>query len=190
MTLPSGITSAFIKPTATIIAPGLFTLYSYLAAVGFYRHGLWEAVVSPKATVAAILLVGAIGVGMIIENFGSRIELKLDKKINTENDHIGQWYDYLACVDNGLVGFKYISTIVVRLKFELAMAVSSILVIPPLFLVMTKEKWECWALFLVVALLIATAGYAIFEAKSSIKLLANTRGEILKRLRNDDNPAT
>jgi hypothetical protein len=179
MNLPSGISSVAIKPIATIIAPGMMVLYPYLIVLGHYNGNLWTAVAEPNASIGLLILIAAIAIGMVIENIGSRIEVSWDNEPNSDES----WYGYLAYIGKEPIGFRYISTIVVRLKFELATLVSSIAVIPSIIWLAALNRFSaCWQCCLIISLLVGFAFYFGFEARTSARLLAKTRKKIMERL--------
>src|SRR5207245_3973826 len=68
-------------------------------------------------------VITVIAIGLILENLGGRIEAVWDKFINRNNNgHKDKLEAYLRLkVESEFVGQRYLRTVLVRMKFELAM---------------------------------------------------------------------
>lgn len=183
MQLPSGLQSSILKPVGTIIGPGgiALTLLLYPAAVT--NDGVGSFIRANSGLFGFYALVACVILGYFIENLGSRVEDFIFVKTGGKGQ-LGEWYDYLATKANEeTVGFRYISTIVVRLKIELALFVLTILSFPAYAIYHFCLELEFpYLIFSVVSLVLSLlSGY---ESYSSVKLLNRTRTEILKRMKN------
>ncbi len=81
------------------------------------------------AIAATVLVMGSVLGGFILENIGSWLEFLFDKlrSLKTNSTHEADWERYLRTAFHvEPVGQNYIRTILIRFKFELAMAVACI----------------------------------------------------------------
>lgn len=60
--------------------------------------------------------------GLILENWGSRLETLWDRCLSKNGDHRQTWDAYLSLkLKDEIVGQRYLRTVLLRMKFELAM---------------------------------------------------------------------
>jgi hypothetical protein len=179
------ITAAFqsevFHPIATLVAPGFFSLST--VAVGVWlRHPTIQKVAEAHpglATAVAVLVV--LTAGLITEDLGARLEHYFDEGLEKEDgymQHEEQWYDYLRIAfDKEPVGHRYLKTLVLRLKFELGMAVASFFFAGGALYIPTLWRWR---VVMVGVALLALLFFA-YEAKSSNRTLSDLRRELLKK---------
>jgi len=114
------------RPFATLVVPGAIGLtpWSVLAyCASPIGRDIWQ--VHPIATGMG-LFVGSLGAGFVFENLGARIELWLDRWIvRSRPDHLAIWQRYLLLtLQPEPIGQRYLRTILLRFKFELAILAS------------------------------------------------------------------
>jgi hypothetical protein len=119
--------------------------------------------------------------GLITEDVGSRIESLLDRrlaKIPGFERHREDWFDYLRLAFKvEPVGHRYLRTLVLRLKFELGMAVASLPCAVGAFWLNCSVPWRTG----IFALAVGAGLYFFAEAKSSNRALSELRREILEK---------
>lgn len=164
--------------------PGLVAAFPYPFLAVHYYPAL-HSFAKSHATLALFLgFLLAIGLGLLAQEFGSRIESEIiDKKLESDDpNHIETWFLYLRTkLPQDLVARGYIHDQVLFLRFELNMP-------PALFICWIGFAW----LYLVgstislygITAITGTAGlaigYLIHEASVTAKNLARVRKEVLK----------
>jgi len=118
MRLPEQFDARFVRVLAALIAPGAVALVPWLLVAGkaYPEFSLW--LFAGDTLSIATLVVWIFCTGMVLENFGSRLELRLDREHDIDQK---AWESYLQQKKDELVGHGYISSLVTRLKFELGM---------------------------------------------------------------------
>ncbi|MDZ7618850.1 MAG: hypothetical protein U1E05_17740 [Patescibacteria group bacterium] len=180
----SGLKGELFRPLATVMVPGVVAAAPFVAIACERFPSLKHLLDSPVA-VSAIVLFGGITAGMLIEDFGSTLEVWLWKLFSRSKEHDEDWKRYLQLkTKDEIVGQRYLRTINLRLKFELAM-------VPSLICLTIGSNWYnhlygnvpspqmFWA---TVALSIICV-YLLIEANSSIVVLADTRKLIIAACR-------
>jgi hypothetical protein len=177
------ITAAFqsevFKSIATVFVPGSFSL-STLSMALWQRHPAIQKTAEAHpglATTVAVLVV--LTCGLITEDLGARLEQRFDRRLKEQpgyENHYEQWFDYLRIAfEKEPVGHRYLKDLVLRLKFELGMAVASFW--SAVFAPCLEMSW-CWrALIAGVVLLMAL--FFAHEAKCSNRTLSDLRRELL-----------
>jgi hypothetical protein len=179
------ITAAFqsevFHPMATLVVPGFFAL-STLAIGVWQRHAAIQMVAEAHpglATTVAVLVV--LTFGLITEDLGARLEEQFDERLKREPDytqHEEQWYEYLRIAfEKEPVGHRYLKTLVLRLKFELGMAVASFLFAGGALYLQTLWRWR----FVTLGVALLALLFFACEAKSSNRTLSKLRRELLKK---------
>lgn len=134
---------------------------------------------------ALCLLLVMLLVGIVIEDLGIHIESWFDQfaERSSNGEHMRNWYDYLrtAYVADP-VGRRYIRTVVLRLKFEFGVSLATTLAaVGILWLIWLGVS--CRLLLPFLAISVVFAGFELFEAYTTHKLLAATRKEMLKEIK-------
>jgi len=176
MRIPEQFDSRFVRIIAGIIAPGALTLIPWLLVADEKYPAVGEWLFRNEVLSSAALLLLVFSIGMVCENIGSHVELHFDKKHKSQDE---SWTQYLKQRADNLVGHRYISSLVTRLKFELGMFVAlpfAALAIAVLGFCQEAMPSEVAAFFVPVAF--ASAFYFYREAGRTVELLANTRREL------------
>jgi hypothetical protein len=134
---------------------------------------------------AWVLLIAMIFAGMFFEDLGSHFESFLDERADkrTQGQHFKVWFAYLrtAFVADPM-GRRYIRTLVLRLKFELATAFA--MISAGLGVVwLSLLGLSCRAMIVSVLLAVAFTAWAVWESYNTHCALATTREELLKDIR-------
>lgn len=185
--LTAAFQSEVFRPIVTLVVPGFFAMSTLVVAV-WQRFPIISKLVeqhSGVATTTALLIV--LTCGLVTEDLGARVEQFFDQRLTKETGyekHTEEWFEYLRIAfDREPVGHRYLRTLVLRLKFELGMMISSApFAVGALYL---QAPWR-WRIGIFCFALVALA-YFRAEAKSSNKQLSTLRRELLK---NDWNRAT
>lgn len=171
------------RPIVTLVIPAMIAAAPWLVLLRRWIPGLarfWDNH-EPAAWVAIIATLVALG--LMLENIGSQIEVRvLDRMLLRRNPkHLEEWNAYLGLsLDDKAVGANYLESILLHLKFELAMA--------PAFLIsligvvrLNRETafWPVNWVWLYLGL-IAAAAYFAKEAHGSAGVLAKTRHILIK----------
>ena len=119
--------------------------------------------------------------GLIVEELGARIESHFDQVVKHRagyERHLEEWFDYLRLAfEREPIGHRYLRTLVLRLKFELGMAVASV---PFAFGALgITVPWTVRFFTSVCGLVLGT--YLCIEAKCSNEKLSELRREMLKK---------
>lgn len=174
----SGLKDDVLRSLVTLLIPGVFAAAPF-ALVGVYYFPEIKLILnSAVGAGTAILFVGLLA-GMVLEDVGSRIELLLWHGFARETKK--EWYRYLRLrIKDDLIGQRYLKSILVRMKFELAMIPASIafLVGATWYNLAAHLLATCTMVILAVGLLVLLA-YFLAEAIASVRLLADIRKQIL-----------
>jgi hypothetical protein len=171
--IPEQFDSRFVRVLAGVIVPGAVALVPWLLVASASYPAVGEWLFENEALPNATLLLLVFCIGMICENLGSRVEVRLDNKHGAQDK---AWSEYLTQPRDQLVGHGYISSLVTRLKFELGMFVALISAIPAVAILSFYSATlpvDAASGLLVLALL--GIGYFLYEANTSVGSLAQTR---------------
>ena len=171
--------SEFFRPLATILLPGLLCLGPLLIAVTWVFEPLRAFMNENHVETALALILLCTFAGLLLEDVGARIELWLFNyqfRAAERDSRNKEWYDYLrlACKPEP-VGYKYIQSLVLRLKFELGcvaaipFSIWGIWFWPTMYL----PRWIATGVAVVIGI------YLFVEAKDSVRNLAILRHELL-----------
>ena len=126
------------------------------------------------------LLLISVTIGFILENVGSIIESKLWDRLQDNQDHEDEWYKYLRTAFlHEPVGQRYLRTLTLRMKFELAFSLSLLTVCVGMFCIHLAGLVTGYEFFISSLLLITLAMYLSFESYQTSKVLSRVRHELL-----------
>jgi hypothetical protein len=129
MNLFAAFQSEVFRPLVTLLIPGAFGVSSWVLVLLWKYPHLKELASSNRTEAAVVLFLVTTAAGMLIEDLGARFEKFRDGQLdkNPKGDHMRIWYDYLrTAYEKDPIGRGYIRTVVVRLKFELGIAIASL----------------------------------------------------------------
>ena len=172
MKAPEAYDSRFIRFLAAVLTPGAVAAWPWLVALGLSQPQVGRWLMQPSALPYTVILVVTTVAGLLLEDAGSRLECFLERN----HLHKRAWNSYLRSNPNSLVGHTYITSVVTRLKFELAMPFALLIGAGAVFVIAFRQSALSTdvALPLVGASILA-AGWLVFEAGDTIKLLNTTR---------------
>lgn len=182
MDISNAFKTEVFRPIVITLIPGAFSLAPYVYILYLTYPTFSELVKYNLAGTAIVYVFISIAAGMVLENIGSGIEIwfgsivaKRDKKYDDD------WDKYLRTnFEKPPIGLDYISSIVMRMKFELSFSISLVFVLIGVWLIhIIQSRFgsiECFVLTVVVILL---AAYLGFEAFSGVKLLGKLRRNLL-----------
>lgn len=168
--------SEIFRPVVTLVLPGCVAISTGSIALGNNFPKIGNLVVAYPWPSAIIVLLLVITLGLITEDLGARLERRFEQKLVGYEQHLQEWYDYLRLADERPVGHRYLKALVLRLKFELGMAIASL---PCAFGALWIHVSWAWRGGILIAAL--TAGfYFCIEANCTVETLSKLRRELLK----------
>jgi hypothetical protein len=161
------------RPIITLLIPGIWAITPGLITIFLRFHEAWQFVLAYRTPSALVFLTIATAVGMILENFSGELEnFYFDKHGQKALD---EWYQYLRLPrDPDLIAFSYISSYVLRMKFEGGMAAGSLFALIGTVLLPVPPFQKTLYVVLELALLI----YLGHQVKQSTQELVNVRRRI------------
>lgn len=172
MKMPDSYDSRFIRFLAAVLTPGAVAAWPWLIAFGLTQREIGAWLMQANALPYTVILLVTIVVGLLLEDAGSRLESALEKKIL----HKKAWTAYLRSEPDTKVGHAYISSVVTRLKFELAMPFALIIgALGCVAIAFHQGALTLCAAGILSATVSGIVAWLIFEATDSIKLLNKTR---------------
>ena len=182
MDLSSAFKSEVFRPLVTLVIPGATALAPYVLLLrGAHQEvrNFWN-----DHTTSAFLITGlaSVAVGLLLEGLGARIEQRWDARLErTTGKHVSTWYRYLTLtLPAEPIGQRYLRTVTLALKFELAMAVA----IPVMFVGLLWWDWRNDIMSLGNAILLGLlclllTAYLVYESWCSAKVLGRVRAELV-----------
>jgi hypothetical protein len=120
--------SEVFRPLVTLLIPGALAISTWCIALCWQFPKLHEAMAAHSSESYLILFFVITAVGISVEDLGARIELRFDESANkaSDGDFDEEWFAYLrtAFVADP-IGRGYARTLVLRLKFQLGIMLSS-----------------------------------------------------------------
>ncbi len=183
MDLIAALKSELFRPLVTLVIPGSIASGPYVLVLGYYFPrvvSFWNDHPSAFVTMVTIAILAA---GLIIEDLGAFIENDFwDGKLATENaDHATNWDEYLKLkTQDEIIGQRYLRTVLVRMKFELAM-------VPALFFFWSGllwlnrlyDVWRASRFVLMSGVILVLAMYMLLESYRSAAIMSNLRKLII-----------
>lgn len=188
----NGLRSDVFRTVLVIIIPGLVAGVPLLFILEHFAPGTLKYMSANPTLASFLVLFGASTLGMIATQFGTRIEVWwIDRDLAEEVvDFESDWMRYLRCtLPDDLVAKGYINGRVLHLQFELAMSAAFVM-----FCAASTWAWSlhrsctCGSLQTYLLIGLAAAIYFAYEAKSTAKLLARLRKELLTGIGSKDDP--
>lgn len=180
----SGLKGELFRPLTTVLVPGVVAVAPF-AAMAFKRFPQLEPLFTSTLGMGTLILFMGVLFGMLMEDFGSRIEIYLWRWFSGNDERDKDWAMYLQLkTKDEIIGQRYLKTVHMRLKFELSM-------IPALVVFgvganmynhyygNVAQDHMMWASILLAVLVV----YLIYESNSSIVVLANTRKHVIAACR-------
>jgi len=163
-----------LLPGAMFLMPwGLFILISYPDCLKAYELYKYEYV--------AVLFGLSVFTGMLLEGLGASIEVHWDRTRETKYDIDKNWYAYLAAqYETEIVGYKYITSRVTTMYFELGMMWVAMSAAISSWFLLYKFNSECFVFNAIVMTTLCFFAMIYFYrmAYSSHKVLCKARQKI------------
>jgi len=169
------------RPIVTLVVPGFYAIAS-ASISSLQRFENLRTLLDKYAGAATVVfLLVVLAVGLITEEVGARIEKHFDNAMSKRGGyerHSEEWFDYLRLAfDKEPVGHRYLRSLVLRLKFELGMAVATLPFAVGALFIEIARGWR----FATSTISCLVGVYLYFEAKSSSTILSELRREMLKK---------
>lgn len=184
MNLSSTFQAEVFRPVATIAVPGVTAVMPYILILTYKYPALLEFWDKHELTFITISGLWVIAAGLILEDIGSEIELLWDRchKKRSGARHDSEWYKFLSIAfEREPIGQKYLRTVTLRMKFELAFSVSLIpFWIGALWLHSMVPLFSARNAAIASGAVLILCTYLLWESYHSSALLAKLRHELLK----------
>lgn len=184
MNLSSTFQAEVFRPVATIAVPGVAAVIPYILILTYKYPDLLKFWDKHELTFITISVLWVIAAGLILEDIGSEIELLWDRclKKRSGKRHDAEWYQYLSITfEHEPIGHKYLRTVTLRMKFELAFSIS---LIPfwagVLWLHSMAPLFSARNAAIASGFVLMLCAYLLRESYNSSALLAKLRHELLK----------
>lgn len=174
---------SFDRILIQILIPGLISIFPYfLLYLNFHPNAKSYLLQNQSVTITSVSFLSLIA-GMILENLSGRFEVlyldKLNRKRDSDFDSIWENFLKITYEKGEPVGHRYLRSIILRMKFEISAGIALIpMFIGLLILNFYKPIFDYWY-WVVILLIIAPLGFSAYllfcEARSSSRVLANTR---------------
>jgi len=181
MDFSSTLKNEIFRPLTTIVVPGSVAIAPFVLLLGHYVPGVrvfWQL---NAYGFGFILLISILASGLVLEDFGSRIEVVwdyfLEKKYPGRREN---WREYLTLkVQDEYIGQRFLRTIFTRFKFELSMGPAVIaFTVGLIWLNNIYSFWQGCNMFFIAVLLFGFSIYILRESYDS----ADQLGDLHKRI--------
>jgi hypothetical protein len=177
--LSSPFRSEVFRPITGLLIPGLVACLPWTLLAAHYFPAIEDY--RDKHELVYLTIVGliVIGIGFVLEDLGTELELLIDSRLidGKHPDLYAVWYEYLALkFDIEPVGQRYLRTVLLRLKFELATAVAVIICYGGLVWLCIAKGLLSWVPLALLGLgFTALAIFLGHQAYKGAEVLANVR---------------
>ena len=188
MDLISAFKSELFRPLTTIVVPGGFAVGPWLLAAMERDPELARAAMDVPGASVPVCLAVIIAAGFVLENLGARIEHVWDKRLQRESKkkenqktHDDKWHEYLQLeTKDEIIGQRYLQTIVVRMKFELAFGPALVIGALGMFdYNLASHEWSWLSFWCAFCATLALAAYLIWESWGSANIAESARDDVL-----------
>jgi hypothetical protein len=174
--LLAGFAAEVFRPVVTLLIPGFWALTPWTIGLFLHYQIDWKFACDHRDASGLVFVVAATAIGMVLENLGARLEVLFS---TCQKNDRSNWYAYLMLApEREPIGLRYIRTLVLRMKFELSMGISGLIVLFGIIYI----PISCHLKLVFGGVTLALITYFLFESWSSVSLLEETRVEILKRI--------
>ena len=184
MDITNTFKSEVFKPVVITLIPGGLAILPYVLCIYLSSDALKEFFELHQLAIAVTYVLCAIAIGMIIEDFGSRVEVLYDKIIDGKagSTHNADWDKFLkTSFDPQPIGLAYVEIVVMRFKFELSFSISLIIAIIGFAILNHSHNIVSGGIqFYIILTTVLLVSYLLYEAYSAAKLLGRTRALLLQ----------
>ncbi|QWD79250.1 hypothetical protein ICV01_06255 [Polynucleobacter sp. MWH-Spelu-300-X4] len=173
----SFIKNEFFRPLSTLIIPGGIAFAPWAILIALNNQSILDLVKTNNGIVITIFLSLSLVIGMLLEDLGSRIELLCDGCLYKRDPEAeNRWFNYLKLeLKDEVIGQRYLRTLLVRLKFELAILPSITISFIGFCILNTHiNLWESSSLVIagsLVAILDLYLGYEIWQSVQNLDMV-------------------
>jgi hypothetical protein len=182
--LSSAFKSEVFRPLVTLIVPGAAASWPYVL-VARAKHKAIGTFWNDHTTAALIIIaIASIAAGRILEALGSRVEVQWDRLLERKSGtHSRDWYRYLRLtLREEPIGQRYIRTVTLALKFELAMVFAlPIMYVGICWLETELNLWTRSGLVGLGVAIVLLSAYLLYESYGSAGVLARVRQELVEQ---------
>jgi hypothetical protein len=179
------LNSEIYRPVVTTLIPGFVAITPFFFLIIKSSSMLTKLMNDNIGLTTGVFILIAITVGLLLEDIGSEIEVRWDACIQKDDSSIkvnDDWYKYLRTTfDIEPIGQRYLRTMTMRMKFELAM-------VPALLFAIIGITWIEWvyhsfggvALHIIWLVCLILVSWLLYQSYHSSKILIKLRSELLK----------
>ncbi len=180
MDLSATFKNEVYRPVVTIVIPGLVALTPYVYLLFASQPPLYAFAMKQTVFTGLVGVLAVIAVGFLLEDLGSLIESRVWEPLQKNREELmEEWYEYLRLsFTTEPVGQKYISRVVMRMKFELSFSLS--LVFCGVGSIWLKYRLATGISVVAILVMFGVAAYLLWESFNSSKMLRKIRHELLK----------
>ena len=186
MDLTAPFKTEVLRPITTLIVPGTIAVGPFVLILEDYVAPVARFMAEHASAFAVLLVISVLAAGFIIDDLGAAIESRIWDPLLEKRDpsHTRNWHAYLKLqINDELVGQRYLRTKVTQLKFELAMAPALMIFwIGLAWLQVIHGLWSRLGFVVVTLLILAGAGYLLWESFKTARVLSRTRALILEAI--------
>lgn len=188
MDFSSAVKSDVLRPVLNFVVPGTFAIAPYLVIAAHYLPFVPSFWNDHSAAFSALAIVLVLFVGGLLEDFGTRLEVFWDERLNALPNHNANWDKYLSLrIKDEIIGQRYIRNLLTRFKFELSMVFAlPIMLVGLVWLNALYQVWSDTAFAGVAVIVLIVENYLLDESYQSAKLLHKTRQIVIDAV---DRPA-
>ena len=172
-----------------LVTPGLLAAFPFILLFFDARPDVRDFFLQEKGMLVSIIVLVSLVMGIILENIGSHIEVKIydNKLARSKRDYFETWEKFLMIQYQGQepIGHRYLRNILFRMKFELSAGAGLIIMTAGLALYNASHIiFESLLLniTIVYVLPLVTSLYLlVFEGWRSAEVLAECRRALVER---------
>lgn len=183
MDLTSTLKGEVVRPFVTLVIPGATAIAPFLVKARLTVPALATYLETHRTIALLGLIVTVLAMGLILESLGALWESKvIDARLAKRYpDLYTEWYEYLRLsFDKEPVGQRYLRTVTLHLRFEVAMA-------PALFFAAGGANWlntdlgilSATRMGVATVIILLLSGYFAWQSSNSAEVLAKVRYALL-----------
>lgn len=171
--------SEIFKPIVITLVPGIMAAAPFVFVSLHFYPMLFNEFERYQIFYITIMLAIIIAVGLVLEDFGSRLEVSFWNDISTDKDD-DNWYEYLNKPRTNAPSDSYIRSIVMRMKFESSFAFGSVFFAIGITWLFLLDKLSCCAYALGTISVLMLAAYLFCEFRAGVQLLIELRARLAR----------